>query len=169
MYSSRAAQTTTLSCPASPANSQSEGSIGAHAPVPRGGVVGPCPAAPWELWFGRPFLGTRFLRGRRRPCNYNSRQARKVQAQCGGAAVPRAGGMSALRWGRGVAGLRRALWPAGRHGLLTEEGNAAETWGPHRDPAPPPHPRPRPQAFRPGSPATSRLLPFALGGFPGTQ
>nr|XP_055200034.1 DNA-directed RNA polymerase, mitochondrial isoform X2 [Nyctereutes procyonoides] len=30
--------------------------------------------------------------------------------------------MSALRWGHGASGLRRALWPAGRPGLAAEEG-----------------------------------------------
>uniref|UniRef100_A0A8D0MC72 DNA-directed RNA polymerase n=1 Tax=Sus scrofa TaxID=9823 RepID=A0A8D0MC72_PIG len=40
--------------------------------------------------------------------------------------------MSALRWGRGVAGLRRALWPAGRHGLLTEEGTLGVIGGRRR-------------------------------------
>ncbi|XP_057564602.1 DNA-directed RNA polymerase, mitochondrial isoform X2 [Hippopotamus amphibius kiboko] len=37
--------------------------------------------------------------------------------------------MSALRWGRGAAGLGRALWPAGHPGLLAEEGALAGVWG----------------------------------------
>uniref|UniRef100_A0A8C3VR43 DNA-directed RNA polymerase n=1 Tax=Catagonus wagneri TaxID=51154 RepID=A0A8C3VR43_9CETA len=40
--------------------------------------------------------------------------------------------MSALRWGRGAAGLRRALWPASRHGLLAEEGALGGTGGRRR-------------------------------------
>ncbi|XP_047633783.1 DNA-directed RNA polymerase, mitochondrial isoform X2 [Phacochoerus africanus] len=40
--------------------------------------------------------------------------------------------MSALRWGRGAAGLRRALWPAGRHGLLAEEGTLGVIGGRRR-------------------------------------
>ncbi|XP_036169703.1 DNA-directed RNA polymerase, mitochondrial isoform X1 [Myotis myotis] len=37
--------------------------------------------------------------------------------------------MSALRWGRGAAGLGWALWPAGRPGLLAEEGTLGGLWG----------------------------------------
>lgn len=58
----------------------------------------------------------------------------------GGWAVgPRAVGMSALRWGRGAAGLGWALWPAGRSGVLAEEGNAGEARGttPWSQPFPP--------------------------------
>ncbi|XP_045656232.1 LOW QUALITY PROTEIN: DNA-directed RNA polymerase, mitochondrial [Ursus americanus] len=39
--------------------------------------------------------------------------------------------MLALRWGHGVSGLRRALWPAGRPGPLAEEGALSGVWG-HR-------------------------------------
>ncbi|KAM5230852.1 DNA-directed RNA polymerase, mitochondrial isoform 6-T6 [Hipposideros larvatus] len=52
-----------------------------------------------------------------------------------GATVPREGGMSALRWGRGAAGLRWALWPAGRPCLLAEEGALRGTWGRRRSSA----------------------------------
>ncbi|XP_066197717.1 DNA-directed RNA polymerase, mitochondrial isoform X1 [Saccopteryx leptura] len=37
--------------------------------------------------------------------------------------------MSALRWGRGAAGLGWALWPAGRPILLPEEGALGGIWG----------------------------------------
>ncbi|XP_039694948.1 DNA-directed RNA polymerase, mitochondrial isoform X2 [Pteropus medius] len=37
--------------------------------------------------------------------------------------------MSALRWGRGAAELGWALWPAGRSGLLVEEGVLGSVWG----------------------------------------
>ncbi|KAM8765496.1 DNA-directed RNA polymerase, mitochondrial [Rhynchonycteris naso] len=37
--------------------------------------------------------------------------------------------MSALRWGRGAAGLSWALWPAGRPILLAEEGALGGIWG----------------------------------------
>ncbi|XP_029772334.1 DNA-directed RNA polymerase, mitochondrial isoform X2 [Suricata suricatta] len=40
--------------------------------------------------------------------------------------------MSALRWGCGASGLRRALWPAGRPGLLAEEGAFSGVWGRRR-------------------------------------
>ncbi|KAF5913147.1 hypothetical protein HPG69_006198 [Diceros bicornis minor] len=40
--------------------------------------------------------------------------------------------MSALRWGRGAAGLGRALWPAGHPGLLAEEGALGGVWGRRR-------------------------------------
>ena len=40
--------------------------------------------------------------------------------------------MSALRWGRGATGLGWALWPAGRPGLLAEEGNEGEARGGRR-------------------------------------
>ncbi|XP_019512736.1 PREDICTED: DNA-directed RNA polymerase, mitochondrial isoform X4 [Hipposideros armiger] len=43
--------------------------------------------------------------------------------------------MSALRWGRGAAGLRWALWPAGRPCLLAEEGALRGTWGRRRSSA----------------------------------
>ena len=84
------------------------------------------PAASWELWFPWCLPGLWSLRGRRRQRNYNSRRA---QARCSGAVVPRAGGMSALRCGRGAAGLRRALWPKGHPCFLAEEGNAGEARG----------------------------------------
>ncbi|XP_045686780.1 DNA-directed RNA polymerase, mitochondrial [Phyllostomus hastatus] len=41
--------------------------------------------------------------------------------------------MSALRWGRGAAGLGWALWPAGRPGLLAEEGVLVGIWGCRRN------------------------------------
>ncbi|XP_045719475.1 DNA-directed RNA polymerase, mitochondrial isoform X5 [Mirounga angustirostris] len=40
--------------------------------------------------------------------------------------------MSALRWGHGASGLRRALWPAGRPGPLAEEGALSGVWGRRR-------------------------------------
>uniref|UniRef100_A0A8C8WS18 DNA-directed RNA polymerase n=1 Tax=Panthera leo TaxID=9689 RepID=A0A8C8WS18_PANLE len=40
--------------------------------------------------------------------------------------------MSALRWGRGASGLRRALWPAGPPGPLAEEGALSGVWGRRR-------------------------------------
>ncbi|XP_035956620.1 DNA-directed RNA polymerase, mitochondrial isoform X3 [Halichoerus grypus] len=40
--------------------------------------------------------------------------------------------MSALRWGHGASGLRRALWPAGRLGPLAEEGALSGVWGRRR-------------------------------------
>ncbi|XP_045846458.1 DNA-directed RNA polymerase, mitochondrial isoform X2 [Meles meles] len=40
--------------------------------------------------------------------------------------------MSALRWGHGASGLRRALWPAGRPGTLAEEGAFSAVWGSRR-------------------------------------
>nr|XP_025717114.1 DNA-directed RNA polymerase, mitochondrial isoform X1 [Callorhinus ursinus]XP_025717115.1 DNA-directed RNA polymerase, mitochondrial isoform X2 [Callorhinus ursinus] len=40
--------------------------------------------------------------------------------------------MSALRWGHGASGLRRALWPAGRPGPLAEEGALSGAWGRRR-------------------------------------
>ncbi|XP_074193463.1 DNA-directed RNA polymerase, mitochondrial isoform X2 [Rhinolophus sinicus] len=45
--------------------------------------------------------------------------------------------MSALRWGRGAAGLRWALWPAGCPCLLAEEGALRGIWGRRRSSASP--------------------------------
>ena len=103
--------------------------IGGHyrlMPRPR---FAPGLAASWELWFSWCLPGSWSLRGRRWPRNYNSRRAQAAQARCGGAVVPRADGMSALRCGRGAAGLRRALWPKGYPCLLAEEGKAGEARG----------------------------------------
>lgn len=53
--------------------------------------------------------------------NYNSRLAARARA----CAVWVAGGMSALRWTRGAAGLGRALSSSGRRRPTSEEGKAA--------------------------------------------
>lgn len=63
--------------------------------------------------------GTSLRAGPARGAGVDCRARRRAQAR-----RARAGGMSALRWGHGAAGLGRALWPAGRHGPPGQEGNA---------------------------------------------
>nr|XP_036873926.1 DNA-directed RNA polymerase, mitochondrial isoform X2 [Manis javanica] len=71
--------------------------------------------------------GTPLRAGPARGAGVDCRARRRAQAR-----RARAGGMSALRWGHGAAGLGRALWPAGRHGPPGQEGALGGHWGRRR-------------------------------------